>query len=84
MNNNFESLQQQAEMSKRAVEEMKRQIRLYEQTMETMVKTAPDDQKTELESVRLMSIRALNLAKQGKSDEAQQLIKDFKNGGKNK
>ncbi len=78
--NNFDQLSQHAELSKKAVEEMKKQIRVYEQTMEATVKNAPDDQKKELESVRLMSIRALNLAKQGKSDEANQLIKDFRNG----
>lgn len=79
----FQKILEQTELAKRAVAEMKKQTRNFETVMEQTVKKAPKEHQKELDEIRALSIRALNLAKQGKGKEAEQLIKDFQHGSKN-
>lgn len=70
----------QAELSKQAVMEINQQNRIFEQILNDVVKGAPKEDQAKVDEIRLLSLKAINLAKQGKNDEAQKLIKDFQNG----
>lgn len=74
---------QQANISKEAIQQIKNQNRIFETILHEAVKGAPNEDKSKIEEVRMMSKKVIDLAKQGKSEEAQQMIKDFQNGGKN-
>lgn len=80
---NEETIRQQMDMTNKSVDELKKLSANFEHTMSDMVKKAPKEHQQQLEAVRVMTVKALNLAKQGKNDEAQQIIKDFQNGSKN-
>lgn len=76
-------LHNQMKLSKNAVVEINKQNRIFERTIQQAIKGAPEQDKKEIEKIRLLTIKALNLAKQGKIEESQQLIKDFQNGRQN-
>lgn len=57
-------------------------IRIFDETMSEMIKGVPEKDKGEIEKFKALSQRAINLAKEGKSEEAQELIKNFQNGRK--
>ena len=60
---------------------IKEQSRIFENILQETVKGCDDSQKPIIEETIALTKRALALAKQGKRDEATQLIKDFKYGG---
>lgn len=74
------TIKRQAEMSKKLFAEINNQNRIFEQTIESAMKGAPESDKPELNRIRMLTKKAIALAKDGKSEEAQQLIKDFKHG----
>lgn len=76
----FKHIHQQLELSKKAVSEMNNGISIFENLMAEVVKGAPEQDKKTIEDVRIKANKAIQLAKQGKSDEAQQIIKDLQNG----
>lgn len=66
--------------SQKALQEIQNQTRIFENVMQNVLENAPEGDKTKIQDVQLLMTKALNLAKQGKGDEAQQLIKNFKYG----
>ena len=74
-------LQELLKSSEKAVSEIKNQNRIFETTLQEAVKGAPIEEKDNIDQMRIFSLKIIELAKQGKSEEAQQLIKEFKNGG---
>lgn len=70
----------QLELSKKAVSEMNKQNRIFDNLLNEAVKGAPEKDKKTIESLRIKSMKAIRLAKEGKSEEAQQIIKDLQNG----
>ena len=79
----LKTIEQQAKATKTAIAEIKKQNRTFETILQEAVKGAPKEDKQVIENVRLLSIKAMNLAKEGKIEEAQNLIKTFKDGFKN-
>ena len=75
------NLKQQMESAKKLVEETKTQSRIFEQILQETVKGVDESQKAKIAEVQLLAKKAINLAKQGKGEEAQSLIKTFKHGG---
>lgn len=67
--------------SEKAAMEIKNQNRIFGSTLQEAIKGAPIEDKDKIDQVRILSLKAIELAKQGKSEEAQQLIKEFNNGG---
>lgn len=78
----FDKILQQMKMADKAIDQIKIQTRNFEQLMEQSVKSVPDADKQKVEEIRVLSIKAFELAKQGKGDEAQQLIKKFQDNGR--
>jgi len=79
----IKTLKAQAELSKKMLVEINNQNRIFEQTIESAMKGAPDKDKPEMNKIRMLTKKAIALAKEGKSEEAQQLIKDFSHGHQN-
>lgn len=76
----FKTLEQQARVSQKLVMEIKNQNRTFDNIIQEAVKGAPNEDKKKVEEFRLLSINAINLAKEGKIEEAQNLIKSFQDG----
>lgn len=79
----FNKILEQAKTGERAIEEMNRQTKNFGDVLSVAVKGAPVEHQKEMEDLRVMALKAINLAKQGKQDEANQLIKKFSDGRKN-
>jgi hypothetical protein len=77
----FKFLQSQMELAKKSISEIKNQNTIFETLLHEAIKGAPEEDKQEIERVRALSVKALNLAKAGKTKEAQDLIKNFRHGG---
>lgn len=72
---------QQAETVKKLLKEVNKQNRIFENIIDSALKGAPESDKSEINKIRILSQQAVNLAKQGKLDDAQNLIKNFKSHG---
>ena len=75
-----ETIDQQVKLANKAIEEMKNQNRIFENIIKETLINAPESDKNQIQRFQAMSIKAMNLAKKGKTEEAQNLIKNFKNG----
>lgn len=73
-------LKEQLENAKKLASSIKQQNTIFEATLQEAVKGAKEEDKPEIERVRVLSIKAMALAREGKSQEAQDLIKQFKDG----
>ena len=74
---NLNSLLQLAEDSKK---QLNLSLAIFDETMNEAIRNVPDADKGEVERFKAISQQAINLAKSGKSKEAQELIKNFTNG----
>ncbi len=77
----FKTVQQQIKLSKKAIEETKVQNRIFENLLQEAIKGAPEEDKNQVQKIQVFANKVLSLAKEGKQEEAQSLIKDFKYGG---
>jgi len=77
-----EQLNSLLKLAEESKNQMNLQIRIFDETMVEMVKGVPEEDKEQVEHFRALSQRAINLAKEGKSQEAQELIKNFQYGRK--
>ena len=78
--NNLKQLQ---EMAKESGKKLNLELRIFDETMAEAIKGAPSTDKNAIEQIKGLSQKAINLAKNGKVKEAQELIKDFNNERKN-
>lgn len=79
----LKNIKAQLQLSKKAIQETKNQNRIFETILQEAIKGAPKEDKKEIQRLQNMSRQAINLAKQGKLEEAQTLIKSFSDGGQN-
>ena len=79
----LKNIKAQLQLSKKAIQETKNQNRIFETILQEAIKGAPKEDKKEIQRLQNMSRKAINLAKQGKLEEAQTLIKSFSDGGQN-
>jgi len=77
----LKNIKAQLELSKKALSEYKKQNTIFEQILQNAIKGAPEEDQGEIEKIRILTIKVTNLAKAGKLEEAQTLIKDYQNGG---
>ena len=66
--------------SKKMTSGIKEQSCIFENILQDTVKRADESEKPAIEQTIALTKRALALAKQGKREEAEKLIKDFKYG----
>lgn len=74
------AVKRQLESVQKLASSAKEQNAIFETLLQEAVKGAPEEDKPIIEKVRIMSIKAVALAKEGKSEEAQNLIKQFEYG----
>lgn len=74
---NLNSLLQLAEDSKK---QLNLSLAIFDETINEAIRNVPDADKGEVERFKAISQQAINLAKAGKSKEAQELIKNFTDG----
>ncbi len=79
----FENLINQMNLSKNAIEQIKSQQNMIDKSIKVAIDNCPDDQKDKMLKLKNVSQKVVNLAKEGKTDEALKLIKDFENECKN-
>jgi hypothetical protein len=74
---------EQSELAKNAIEQINVQNRIFENTIQQALIDAPEGDKKKINEVQILMNKVTNLAKNGQLVEAQNLIKEFQNGGKN-
>lgn len=74
---------EQSELAQNAMDQIKVQNRIFENTIQQALIGAPESDKKEIDNVKNLMANVTKLAKEGKINEAQNLIKEFQNGCKN-
>ena len=77
------SLQDMLEMAEEAADQMNKNISIFDKTLEEAIAQVPNEDKAQLEEVRALCTRAINLAKKGDAKEAQEILRRFQDGSKN-
>lgn len=72
---NLDNIKSQLELTRSAVSEMKKQNTIFDTTLQEAIKGAPEEHKAEIDKMRLTILKVKNLAKNGRLQEAQNLIK---------
>ena len=75
----LDNIKKQIELGNKAIEQFKNQNAIFDEMLTETIKGIPEDQKRQVEEVQALSQRAVNLAKQGKVEEAKTLIKQMQN-----
>ncbi len=78
----IEHLKKLSAMAVESSKELNKQIDLMGDVVKETLKDAPEDQKSEIEQLQALMTKSFNLAKQGKADQVNDLIKNFRNGRK--
>lgn len=73
----LKNIKKQIELSKNAVSEMKKQNAIFDTLLQEAIKGAPEEHKPAIDKMRSVVIKVKNLAKNGKLQEAQELIKQY-------
>jgi len=74
---------EQSELAKTAIDQINVQSRIFENTIQQALMGAPEGDKKQIEGLKTLMANVTKLAKEGKINEAQNLVKEFQNGGKN-
>lgn len=75
---NEQTINDQLELARKAIEEMNRQNAKFDQAIETALSIAPEGDKKTILNVKNLSETVMRLARQGKVAEAEELIKNFR------
>ena len=73
----WEAIQKQAALANKTLEQISEQNRIFDETLEIAKKGASVEDTPKIEKVQALMQRSIALAKQGKTDTAEALIKNF-------
>lgn len=76
----FKNINAQLKLSEKAIQEYKKQNRIFEQILSEAIKGAPEKDKSEIQKVKSFTEKVKGLVKEGKLEEAQTLIKNYTHG----
>jgi len=79
---NQQNIQELKALGDKAMAEMKNQISIFDATLQEALKGAPQQDKSQIEELKALCNSAINLAKTGKADAAQELIRNYEHGRK--
>lgn len=82
-NTDFKRLKELANMAQNASKQLDPLIKGFSESLDIAIKNVPDEHKGEVEKVKSIFNKSFNLAKEGKTSEATEIIKNFKHGCKN-
>lgn len=74
------NIKSQLEIANNAILQIKEQNRIFDTLISKSIAQAPEKDKKTIEQISLMSKKAINLAKKGEINKANDLIKNFKYG----
>lgn len=77
-----QNLAQLIRLSKESSKKLNLELAILDETFGETLKGAPETDKSEIEKLRGMSQRAIALAKAGKTEEANAVIKQYQDGSK--
>jgi len=77
---NIEALTRLAD---KAIDTMNEEIAIFEKTLDKTISMSPSSDSEIIREYKALTQKAFNLAKMGKADEAQALIRSFQHGSKN-
>lgn len=80
----YEQIHRQIKTSEKAIREYKKQISNFESIIQGAMKGATDDEKKQCLKLQMLLNNVIQLASQGKTDEVETLIKEFKHGSNNR
>lgn len=83
MTNDFSQIQGLIELSRKAKEDMNRQLDILDGTFSELVKKLPKEEADQVDRLKGYTQRAINLAKKGKQEEANDIISKIRNEYKN-
>jgi hypothetical protein len=76
------NIQQLIDLSKKANAQMNMQVAVLDKTFAELLKKLPQDEANEVDRLKSLTQKAIRMAKDGKADEAQELIRNYQNGRK--
>lgn len=79
MSKNTAHLKELSRLALDASKQLNSQINLLGDVLNEKIKEAPKEDKSKVEELKILMTKSINLAKQGKSTEADSLIKNFRN-----
>ena len=74
-----EYLQQLIELSKQNSKQIEIDLKIFESTFDGVLKNAPDKDRDVLEKMNALTKKAIILAKDGKTNEANEILNQIKN-----
>ncbi|AHK11387.1 hypothetical protein F132_41 [Flavobacterium sp. phage 1/32] len=66
-------------LSEQNRKQMELELAKFDKVFEEVIKGVPEDQKGQIEKVKIISNKAIQLAKEGRQEEANELIKTIQN-----
>lgn len=75
---NQDHLKEQMRLSKEALKQMKSTLSMFDVALQGALVVAPEDHKMKVEKVRASCNKIMNLAKQGRTEEVNNLINELK------
>lgn len=82
MSKQQQHLKELTEMAKKSSDELNNAINIFGSSMDELIKELPDEEKGEVERVKGLMQRVINMSKNGRVSDAQDLIKNFSYGRK--
>ncbi|WP_440881401.1 hypothetical protein [Tenacibaculum sp. C7A-26P2] len=76
------NIQQLLNLSKKASSQINLQVQILDTTFSELLKNLPQDEANEIDKLKALTQKAISLAKQGKAEEAQEIIRNYQNGRK--
>lgn len=78
----LDNIKKQIELGRKSIKELQNQNAIFDELLTETIEGVPEEQKNLVQEIKVLSQRAFALAKQGKTEEAQTLIKQMQNVGK--
>lgn len=75
---NRKDLKQLIELSNKARKQMKLEMKVMDKTFDEMTQKLPEEEAKEVANLKALNKKAIALAKEGKADEAQEIIKNYR------
>lgn len=79
----YKRLQELSKIGRKASKELESLVDGFSESLDIVIRNAPEQDKGEIEKVKALFNKSFNLAKQGNTVEATEIIKNYQNGRKN-
>ena len=77
-----DQLNQLINIARKSSEQINKEISIFDESLKEVLKNVPEEQKAEVEKLMSATTKAINYAKMGKAEQANEVIQNFQNGRK--